>query len=96
VEPAKQVARSSRYFDSYAVAPRAAAQPGSGRCSVSFWNLASQDLVLKVGERRLTLSSGRSLTLDLDAQFTWQIEGREPQAARVAAKDSALEIVIRR
>lgn len=89
--------RQSSYFDAYAVAPSAARAPAtSNRCSVSFWNLSGRELILKVGERRVTLDSGRSSTLNLDRQFTWQIEGRDPQNGRIAATDSALEIVIRR
>jgi hypothetical protein len=89
-------ARSSSYFDSYAVASAGPAQPRSERCSVSFWNLAPKDLVLKLGDRRLNLATGRSLTLGVDRQFTWQIEGRDSEKARVADENSAVEIVIRR
>jgi hypothetical protein len=63
---------------------------------VSFWNLSGQELVLKVGSQRVTLDRGRSATLELEREFTWQIEGREMEPGRVAAKESALEIVIRR
>jgi len=94
-EPKTVEVQKPSYFDSYAVAP-GATMSANGRCSVSFWNLAPQGLVLKVGERRVQLASCRSLTLELDRQFTWQVEGRDPQTGEVATKDSALEIVIRR
>ncbi|HMF13169.1 MAG TPA: APA family fibronectin-binding glycoprotein [Gemmataceae bacterium] len=94
-EPKTVEARKSSYFDSYVVAP-GATMSANGHCSVSFWNLAPQGLVLKVGERRVQLASGRSLTLELDRKFTWQVEGRDPQTGEVATKDGALEIVIRR
>ena len=68
--PDKRDAHSSSYFDSYAVAPGATAQPEIGRCSVSFWNLAPRDLIVQVGGRRVTLAGGRSLTLELTRQFT--------------------------
>jgi hypothetical protein len=86
----------SRYFDTYAVAPSATTRPNSPRCSVSFWNLSSRDLVLKVGTQSLTLACGRSATLDLEREFTWKIDGREAESGRVAANESALEIIIRR
>lgn len=88
--------RESRYFDTYAVAPGASAQTKSPRCSVSFWNLSGQEFVLKVGNQRVTLDRGRNATLELEREFTWQIEGRETESGRVAANESALEIVIRR
>jgi hypothetical protein len=88
--------QQSKYFDEYTVAPLAGKQSPTKQCSVSFWNLAPQELVLKVGEQSVTLARGRSVTLDLDRQFTWVIEGREAQSRRVAANDAGLEIVIRR
>jgi hypothetical protein len=63
---------------------------------VSFWNLSGQDLVLNVGDQRVTLDRGRSATLELDREFSWQIEGRQAESGHVAGKESALEIVIRR
>jgi hypothetical protein len=88
--------QTAKYFDAYAVATGSASPRVEGRCSVSFWNLSQQELTLKVGEKRLTLAAGRTLTLELDRQFNWQIEGRDAQTGQVADKDSALEIVIRR
>jgi hypothetical protein len=44
----------------------------------------------------MTLARGKSVTLDLERQFTWRIEGRGAQTGRVALGESALEIVIRR
>jgi hypothetical protein len=89
-------ARESRYFDAYSVAPTASSQPNGSHCSVSFWNLSDRELVLKVGTQRTTLARGRSVTLDLEREFTWQIEGREPQTGRVGKNEAAQEIVIRR
>jgi hypothetical protein len=88
--------QTAKYFDAYAVAPAAGLPRPEGRCSVSFWNLSQQELNLKVGEKRMTLAAGRTLTLDLERRFNWQIEGRDAQTGQVADKDSALEIVIRR
>ena len=94
--PVAPQSRISNYYDSYAVAPGAAVKSAVGRCSVSFWNLSAHDLVLKVGDQRVTLAPGRSATLNLEQQFTWQIEGREAQTSRAAQEGSAMEIVIRR
>jgi len=86
----------SRFFDVYSVASANGVKPAGERCSVAFWNLSKQDLVLKVGGQRQVLGRGKSMTLNLDRQFVWQVEGREPQAEQVPANESALEIVIRK
>jgi hypothetical protein len=96
VQSESKKTQMAKYFDAYAVAPAAGPPRLEGRCSVSFWNLSQQELNLKVGEKRMTLAAGRTLTLELDRQFNWQIEGRDAQTGQVADKDSALEIVIRR
>jgi hypothetical protein len=51
---------------------------------------------LKAGGQKRTLAAGQNTTMELDREFTWQVEGREAQTARVSAGDAALEIVIRR
>ena len=89
-------AQQSNFYDSYTVAPGPEKPAKPSQCSVSFWNLAGQELVLKVGEQRVTLARGRTVTFNLDREFSWLIEGRETQTSRVAAKDAGLEIVIRR
>ena len=94
--PMRPQVQMSNYHDEYAVAPTTGKPSATKQCSVSFWNLASQELVLKVGEQRVTLARGRSVTFELDRQFTWLIEGREAQTSRVATKVAGLEIVIRR
>jgi hypothetical protein len=95
-ESKKVQSATEKYFDSYAVAATAGTPRADGRCSVSFWNLSSGAMTLNVGDRRTTLAAGRSVTLNLERQFRWQIEGREAQSAQVAANESGLEIVIRR
>jgi hypothetical protein len=86
----------SRFYDVFAVAPGDRTRPAADRCSVAFWNLSGQDLTLTVAGQKQTIVRGKSLTLELDRQFVWQVEGRESQAERVPATESGLEIVIRR
>lgn len=86
----------SRFYDVYPVATRGAASAASDRCSVVFWNLSGRAVVLKVDGQTRTLAAGANTTLDLRRQFVWQVNDREPQFERVAASDSALEIVLRR
>ena len=95
-ESKKAQTPTEHYFDAYAVAGKGATPRADGRFSVSFWNLSAGALTLKVGEQRTTLSAGRSVTLNLERRFQWQIEGREAQTAQVATNESGLEIVIRR
>jgi hypothetical protein len=85
----------ARFYDAYAAGGRDAAR-ASGRTSVAFWNLSDRDLVLLAGGQRLLLPRGRSATLELDRQFTWQVEGRPAIAEQVPANESAWEIMIRR
>lgn len=94
--PGKPQVRESGYFDAYAAGAAPIVPTGDGRCSVAFWNLTGQDLVLNVAGRRLTLPRAKSVMLDLDRQFVWQVEGRPAQEQRVAGGETALEIVIRR
>jgi hypothetical protein len=85
------------YFDSYAVARLAGGKSGGGeRYAVGFWNLSQRSLTLKAGGQARVLSAGQSVTMELNREFTWQVEGREIQTARVADGDAGLEIVIRR
>jgi hypothetical protein len=88
--------RVSNYFDTYSVSPKDSTRTPGDRCSVSFWNLSGKELTLKIGEQRIPLGSGRHATLDLDRQFTWQIEGRSSESGKVDSTNSALEIIIRR
>jgi hypothetical protein len=69
---------------------------GAGdRHSVGFWNLSSQDLMVTVAGQRIVLPRGRSATVQVPRQFTWQVEGRPPLVEQVPAGESAMEIVIR-
>lgn len=93
--PAVSESRSS-YFNAYAVAPRDTAPADSARCPVGFWNLTGQDLTITVANQTHTLPRGQRLKVDLDRQFVWRVEQREPQNQRVPDGEAALEIVIRR
>jgi hypothetical protein len=95
-ESRKAQSPTTGYFDSYSVAATGTAARADGLCSVSFWNLSPVEMTLKIGEKRTTLPAGRNVTLDLERQFQWQIEGREVQKGQVAANDKGVEIVIRR
>ncbi|HXG09433.1 MAG TPA: hypothetical protein VNK04_06560 [Gemmataceae bacterium] len=84
-----------RFYDAYAAGVRDPARAAFGRASVGFWNLSGRDLVLLAGGQRLLLPNGRNVTLELDRQFSWQVEGRPAMVEQVPANESAMEIVIR-
>jgi hypothetical protein len=86
----------SRFFDTYAVASGSTTKPAVGRCSVAFWNLTDRDVTLKLGTQSLPLARGKSATLEMPHEFTWQVDGRESQTQKVAASETGLEIVVRR
>jgi hypothetical protein len=84
------------YYDAYAVAGREGQPVDGERCSVGFWNSTDRDLVLRVAGQVRALPRGRGVTLVLPRDFVWQLDSRDPQVERVQAKESAVEIVIRR
>ena len=44
----------------------------------------------------ITRTLNKNLTLDLERQFAWQVEGRNAETAQVPDSESGLEIVIRK
>jgi hypothetical protein len=65
------------------------------RCRVGFWNLSGRDVTLVIDGKSRTLAKDRSLTLDLERQFSWQVEGRPQHVERVREGQTTLEFVIR-
>jgi hypothetical protein len=66
-----------------------------GFCRVGFWNLSGREVTLVIDGKVRTLAKDRSVTLDLDREFSWQIEGRLQHVERVAEGQATLELVIR-
>ncbi len=67
----------------------------SGACTVTFWNLSDSSLTLRVSGDRRTLERRRSLTLELDREFTWQIDGRAAEVSRAPTEEGGVTVVIR-
>ena len=65
------------------------------RCRVGFWNLSGREVTLMIEGKSWTLAKDRAVTLDLERQFSWQIEGRSQHAERVSDGQASHEIVIR-
>ncbi len=94
--PGQPGIREARYYDTYAVAPSTSSKPSGDHCSVGFWNLTNRDISVKVAGRNHVVPSRKNLTLDLERQFAWQVEGRNAETAQVPDSESGLEIVIRK
>jgi hypothetical protein len=70
-------------------------QTSSDRCRVGFWNLTGRDLTLRVAGKTMAIPRDRGVTLTLDRQFIWQIDGRSERMERVAEGQATHEVVIR-
>jgi hypothetical protein len=81
------------FYDVYPSTERSAL---AGRAAVAVWNLSGGTLTLTVAGRRHTLPPGRNLSLDLDREFSWQLEGRDTEVTRVPAGETGATLVIRR
>src|SRR5207248_1397280 len=93
--PGQPGVREARYYDTYAVARSTSSKALDGHCSVGFWNLTNRDISVKVAGSSHALPSRKNLTLDVERQFAWQVEGRNAETVQVPDSESGLEIVIR-
>jgi hypothetical protein len=71
------------------------AATGGDRCKVGFWNLTGRDVTLKIDGRQQTIPKNRSLTLDLDRSFAWQMDQGEIVTERVPDEQTAHEVLLR-
>lgn len=95
--PARGFGESTSFYDAYSLASPMLAKPAGERCRVDFWNLTDRDLVLRVdGGPAQVLPRGKNAPMTTGREFTWQVEGRETQTARIEDGEAALQIVIRR
>jgi hypothetical protein len=94
-ESARSMRASTSFYEAY---PTANAPPSrtAGRFSVTFWNLSGTPMSLRVGGQVRSLGQGQRLTLDLDREFEWRVEGHESQLARVPEGEQGLTLLIRR
>lgn len=65
------------------------------RCKVGFWNLSGRDVVLTIDGKAMKLAKDRAVTLDLDREFVWQVEGQPQHVERVLPTLATHEVVIR-
>jgi hypothetical protein len=76
--------------------------PGAGkaplakdRCRVGFWNLSGREVVLTIDGKSLKLTKDRTVSLDLERQFTWQAGNGPQHVERVADTQPSYEVLIR-
>ncbi len=82
---------------SFSAADEKGAGPASGKgaCKVGFWNATGRDVKLVVNGTAHTLARNRSLTLTLDREFAWHLEGQPAQQELVPDNRTAYEVVVR-
>jgi hypothetical protein len=64
------------------------------RCRVGFWNLTGRAVTIKVDGKSVTLAKDRDITLDLERQFTWRLDGGPERSVRIDADLATHEIAI--
>jgi hypothetical protein len=62
---------------------------------VGFWNVSNRDVVLTVAGRARVLPANHSITLQVEREFSWQLDQQPAQQGRVPAGKSSLQLVIR-
>jgi len=74
------------------------AQSGGGskeRCKVGFWNLTGRDVVIRIDGQTRTLAKDRSLTIDSERAFSWQLDEGQTVAERVPEEQLFHEVILR-
>jgi hypothetical protein len=71
------------------------AKGGKGVCKVGFWNATGRDVKLVVNGQEHALARNRSLTLTLDREFAWHLDGQAAQKESVPDNRTAYEVVVR-
>ena len=94
-KPAPKVSETRSFYD--APAPAAGQSRISGESvTVGFWNLSDHDVTVIMNDQRYFLPPRQSVKVNVGRQFTWRVEGRDPERERIPDGASAAEIVIRR
>lgn len=83
-----------RYYGPVAT-EAASTAPAKDKCRVGFWNVSGRAVTLTISGRVYSLPRNKSLTLELNREFLWNIDGRATQIERVADAEATHEIVIR-
>jgi hypothetical protein len=65
------------------------------RCRVGFWNLTGHAVTLTVSGKSWPLAKDQAMTVELDRQFSWQVEGRAQHLERVPDEQMVYEVVVR-
>jgi hypothetical protein len=90
------VSESRSFYSASTPATRHASQRLGEPVAVNFWNLSDRELALIIEGQAHVLAPGQKMRSDVDRQFVWRVEGRDPQFELVPAGMPTMEIVIRR
>lgn len=91
-----EVTESRSFYEAFKVPSTSTDKPASERCAVGFWNLTGRDVTVSVDGKSQVIPRGKTVRLQVDRQFVWQVSGREAQTEKVPMENSGLEIVLRR
>jgi hypothetical protein len=72
-----------------------AVEDSRATCRVGFWNVSGRDISLTVNGRTQQIRRDASVTLLVNRDFTWQIDGQAPQKEQVPSDGGNYEVVIR-
>jgi hypothetical protein len=72
-----------------------AGTPTKERLKIGFWNLTGRDITLTVEGKVRTLAKNRALTLELEREFSWQVDRLPAHVERVPDGLAVHEVVIR-
>jgi hypothetical protein len=77
------------------LATDAAGTAAKVRLKIGFWNLTGRDITLTVAGQVRTLAKNRAVTLELEREFSWQIDRLPAHLERVPEGQAVHEVVIR-
>jgi hypothetical protein len=64
-------------------------------CRVGFWNISGRDVALNINGQTHVVPANRNVTVMLNREFSWHVEGQQAQQERLPDDKTAHEIVIR-
>jgi hypothetical protein len=75
--------------------PAGSASTAKERVKIGFWNLTNRDISITVAGKTRSLAKNRSMKLELEREFAWQVDGRSEQIERVPDGLATYEVLVR-
>jgi hypothetical protein len=73
----------------------AANKSSKERVKIGFWNLTGRDITITIEGKTRALVKNRSVTLELDREFSWRVDGRPDHVERVPDGMVVYEVLVR-